>query len=294
MTTATMPIHKTTAPPRVWMPPAGGAGRFAVDVDAAHAHAWLARNIATNRKVIQRNIERIASDMREGRWVYDGSPIRFDRDGNLIDGQNRLRAVLAAEGGTYRMDVVYGLENRAFSVIDTGCVRNGAHALQFDGKVNTALLAATARLLCQWDPADGLIAGHYNKAITNQTIVETVRDNPELEESARFVVNHKGVRLLCPPSTTTFCHFLFCKINRADADQFFLDIADGSNLPKGDGRHLMAKWLQNYRNRGQKSVGGLGSVLFVGLWIKSWNMWRTRQTGEFLSFRASEKFPLPV
>ncbi|NUN01320.1 MAG: hypothetical protein HUU41_09415 [Bryobacteraceae bacterium] len=57
------------------------------------ARQWLERNVR-NRPISENTVIAYGLDMLEGRWQYDGAPIRFDTDGNLIDGQHRLSRLL--------------------------------------------------------------------------------------------------------------------------------------------------------------------------------------------------------
>lgn len=57
------------------------------------AARWLKRNIA-NRRVSPKVVRNYAGDMSRGEWLLNGEAIKFDRDGNLLDGQHRLGAIV--------------------------------------------------------------------------------------------------------------------------------------------------------------------------------------------------------
>jgi hypothetical protein len=58
------------------------------------AAKWLAQNADNNRAVKQSQVKLYASYMRKGEWNADNCAITFDAEGNLIDGQHRLQAVV--------------------------------------------------------------------------------------------------------------------------------------------------------------------------------------------------------
>ena len=60
------------------------------------AHEFLRMNWS-NRTVRNEHTDRIATDIREGRWQLNGESIKFDDDGHLIDGQHRLLAIIEAD-----------------------------------------------------------------------------------------------------------------------------------------------------------------------------------------------------
>ncbi len=84
-------------------------------VTPALARKWLELNAENNRLPRPRKIQAYARDMASGNWNSDsGETIKFDKNGILVDGQNRLQAVLLADM-SIAMDVVTGLPELAVS-----------------------------------------------------------------------------------------------------------------------------------------------------------------------------------
>ena len=69
---------------------------FTLSVTPSLAKWLLARN-NNNRDVPLSHPSLLASDMNTGRWMNMGVPIIFDWNGLIIDGQNRLKAVLLSK-----------------------------------------------------------------------------------------------------------------------------------------------------------------------------------------------------
>jgi hypothetical protein len=84
------------------------------------AREYLDRNSEDQRRVTYTNVNKYATDMKEGRWNEELiQPIRIDEEGNLIDGQHRLLAII--ESGTpIEMWVQTNLPKQAFYSIDIG------------------------------------------------------------------------------------------------------------------------------------------------------------------------------
>ena len=55
---------------------------------------YLTHNTKNYRRIKQAVVKRYAKSMQMGRWEKNGEPIIFDEDGNLLDGQHRLSAVV--------------------------------------------------------------------------------------------------------------------------------------------------------------------------------------------------------
>ncbi len=91
------------------------------------ATLWLERNLV-NRPLIQRNVDAIAWDIRNGKWTVTHQGIAFNRDLLLVDGQHRLSAIVAA-GVPVPMRVTYNVDCDYAAPIDTGCMRKVHHIL---------------------------------------------------------------------------------------------------------------------------------------------------------------------
>lgn len=110
------------------------------------ARLWLQKN-TVNRKLRPSYVDFLVKEIKQGRFTYTGDPIRFDEQGNLIDGQHRLTAVDKANIGI-NSAVIFGLPPDVFSKLDSGLMRTLADRTALPRpvvQVYTALLdAATA------------------------------------------------------------------------------------------------------------------------------------------------------
>lgn len=102
-----------------------------------------------NRPTSQRHVERLAADMKAGRWRLTHQGIAFDTNGLLIDGQHRLCAVIEADMPV-TMRVFYNEPSENRHVVDTGERRSNLDILAISGQVgevNSTLLATLRAML---------------------------------------------------------------------------------------------------------------------------------------------------
>jgi hypothetical protein len=85
------------------------------------AKELLELNIANNRKPSQFNL--YANDMRKKLWVETGEVLKFSRDGQLLDGQNRLKAIIAS-GVTQKLEFRFNLERACLDFLDSGKLKS--------------------------------------------------------------------------------------------------------------------------------------------------------------------------
>ena len=124
-----------------------------VDAEIVHvtpdtAQSWLSRN-TSNRNLKTTKIALYARDMAAGNWLLTGEAIKFSADGTLLEGQNRLHAVVAS-GATVPMFVIRGLDPAVQGVMDTGAPRTGGDALTMRGINQAKDVAAAASTLLQY------------------------------------------------------------------------------------------------------------------------------------------------
>lgn len=122
-----------------------------MDVGPTEAKAFLALNLH-NRPVKQDLVDRLAIDMTENRFRFNGDVVRFDSLDALNDAQHRLLAVVKS-GVTVPMMVIKGFDPDVMDTLDQGITRTVVDILTTHGVAskNMSLLASTASILMMGD-----------------------------------------------------------------------------------------------------------------------------------------------
>lgn len=109
------------------------------------AKELLEKNYRKQRPVAQRHVDMLTREMAEGRWMNlaDGD-IVIDANGNLIDGQHRLLAVIQS-GMTVPFAFKEGIPTESYKVIDSGKKRTAADVI---GGKYAAHKSSLARAIC--------------------------------------------------------------------------------------------------------------------------------------------------
>lgn len=230
------------------------------EIGPTHAERMLAK-MHDNRPIRDSRVEALADAMRGGRWELNGEAIKIDRDGKVIDGQHRLRAIMES-GMTIKTLVVRGLSPEARWSVDAGARRTPGDVLGMAGYGGTNLLASTARLM--WLHERGLLGGRI-AAPTNAEYPGIVEAHPSLKEAITFCTNsHGGVLRLTP------CVFMRALTMEADperSDEFFGKVRSGEGLKATEGAYhlrerLLKRHAQQYR---------LTATAALAIVIKAWN-----------------------
>jgi hypothetical protein len=122
-------------------------------VDVELAQSWLAVK-GVKRRLKPGKVRQYAALMRDGDWLpYHPDPIVLEPSGNVIQGQHRLRALIAAGLPQWMLVVSYvGVEmpEKLAQTLDRGAMRNSTDLLTIGAKLETPLpghVAATARAM---------------------------------------------------------------------------------------------------------------------------------------------------
>lgn len=231
--------------------------------------------------------------MADGKWGECNDAITITQDGLCLNGQHRLRAVIAADRAVW-LDIKRGVPEAAFHYIDTGAARSGGDILSIAGETSTKLLAAGLKLIDAWetrgDTTDGL-------SLTRATPADTIailKAHPEARECVRFVVGSKAwPQGMIEPRVVVFLYWLFRQIDEQQAADFMNGLRDGG-LETNDPVHRLRERLLSVRLAGTT----LGQLDKIVLSIKAWNMRRggvkTDRIVRRQKMTDETKVPLPI
>lgn len=230
-----------------------------------------------------------AETMKAGDWKFHSQPISFSRDELLNNGQNRLSAVVLS-GCTVRMMVAFGESRDVFPVIDTGAPRGGSDSLHVAGYKNTTILAASARTLHTATSR----SPRTNLSISNDHVIQIVRDHPELESSTthggKVGQKIRGATAAGP----TVAHYLIYRRSQhaRRLDNFFSQLKSGNISKKRDPILVLRDALMERRiatHKGDRAVQVSASI------ILAWNLWVRGRTATLpgITWEPGQPFPMP-
>lgn len=207
------------------------AGVFLVGRNEAAA---ILQNNTHNRPIHQRQVDALAEEIRRGNWQLSPDALAFDVTGTLINGQHRLWAVVEV-GSAVLFQVMTGLAQETFTIVDCGRPRTGADALAIEGNTKDARLAAA---IVRHELA--YLAGETWVKVTPREIAETARKMPNLGVATATVRScSRGFARLCAPSAIAWV-YMHALDQDSDAASAWLDgFASGANLDEDDPRHAL-------------------------------------------------------
>lgn len=263
-----------------------------VEMTPQEAKKLLERN-TVNRPIRKSKVAEYADDMLKGNWRYTGDSIKISRDGELLDGQHRLKAILIS-GKTVEIEMITGLEEDIFRHLDKGVKRTITDGLSIRGFKNTHNIAAIAKILM-----------HHESFEDKKNFTIKAREmNFELEEVEKYLDIHYDeigyvykqlkktlIAKKCGSSSTFIAAVALCRrANEKKADEFIELLNKGSIVESCPVFQLKEKLVwRNYANNA-KSKDKIRTEMFA-LTVKSFNYFVTNKTTKSFAWRNNGEYP---
>ena len=103
-----------------------------------------------NRAISDDTIRRYSADMVDSCWKDSASQIQISSEGNLLNGQHRLRAILSSNTSQI-LTVTEGVPEDSFAVMDVGRGRSAADALSVIDTKHYVVAASAIKMWQSWD-----------------------------------------------------------------------------------------------------------------------------------------------
>jgi len=243
-------------------------------VTPAIAAAWLvAANGRRQRTINPLAVAKYVSDMREGRWNFEGNPIRFDVDGILCDGQHRLTAIVVSQKSQW-IGVLHNIKHEAFVSIDGGHQRTLKDVLTIQNFKNANNVAAIAGrvLIFAGGPITRGSVRQSQFRWSRGKMAEYVR-SVEPEVSVVVQASRDARQILgMEPRVAGALFVLIRRKSKDDAETFIHDILNGVNLNEGHPALTLRNWL--IRNRSDNSTTKVISDIYA--FTTAWNAYRRK------------------
>lgn len=264
---------------------------------------WVTEKNHNNRPILPARLRRYSKAMREGRHQRGVVVISFDTNGNLLNGQHTLQAMVETDT-TLKLFVRHDVPPEAFVHMDTGAVRGGKDVLGIAGYSNSKNLAPAARYASHILAVDEGRMGYGSIGkvhMPNDKLLEWVGAHQGIEESTALLTSRAAQTICSPPSLFRALHWFLSRVEHNDAADFFERLASGLGAIEGDPVHALREALLAERARSSK-LGARPPWYWVAVTIKAWNAFREGKEVHRLGFRTAatggsskmERWPSPI
>jgi hypothetical protein len=265
------------------LPDIGGGLRSKALELTPHLAQLLLDSQSHNRHIKRDLVDRLARDIREGRWQLNAQPILLDSEGHLGDGQHRCQAVIQAQIAV-QVVVTYGIAPTAFPTLDSGRSRTPADLLSLKGEKATGNLTAALNLI-SLDKRGAMKRNRWSEAATNPEREQLLEEHPEIRDSVAVCEKAKAVISV---GILAYVYWRGHQVAESLADVFVEALATGANLSEDNPAFVLRETL--LRNKGSRNKK-LQRPVVVAYSIKAFNAFLKQEPMRMLSWKAREDFP---
>ena len=239
-----------------------------VFISPEKATEYLKKNINNYYNLKQREVDRLVVDILNRNYIPTATPIQFDTDGILIDGQTRLSAIVKS-GISIPIVVANNVLPAAKYVLD------GGHNRSFDQRVKNeeehpVLLGSTLRMLHAWIYKKNSI-GHSRVASTHE-LLDLLSRHPGIRDSVSSYSKKMSVNVISK-TIAAFCHYILNKISPEQAEEFLQKLITGSGLDENSPIMVLRNLLINSKSLGI-TIDNRAKISFI---FKTWNAFRNKK-----------------
>ena len=250
------------------------------------ATEMLKKNL-NNRKVSEKHVSFLAQEMRNGNWLFDGQPLRFDENNVLIDGQHRLNAIIKSKT-SQNILIITGLKKESFLVMDTGKNRNAADVLSINGEQYYSQISSCARFIIKLKGGNSA-GGSRLSSTSNTGIVQWLDNNRIIVDYIKTSIKLKKAfsGVLSDTYIASFL-YLFAEKDSIKSEDFMTKLCTGLGLNEKDPILTLRKTLI----KDKLSKASLPTKDRQALIIKGWNAYRLGKQPRFFRWdKNTEAFP---
>lgn len=254
------------------------------------AKQYLEAN-TNNRPIKPISIRKYAKDMEEGKWKTGTKEfIKIGTSGRILDGQNRLLAIIRADV-SIELEFVFDMDESLFDVLDTGTARTPGDVFTIAGVKNSTRVSAIIGFysnLCQ------LTDVINNKLrLTNQGLLSVYKEHPEYWDNISLMAqrNYKAFSQILSPSFIGGFHAYFDKCNKEKSTDFMEQLCTGINVTNKVIALLRSSLISDKLATKRMNVSHKKALI-----IKTWNYYNKDIVVKKLMYQPngskSEKFPI--
>ena len=186
------------------------------------AEEYLAMNTNNYRRLNKDRVAQYAADMRNGCWQENGEAIKFGKNGILLDGQNRLHAIVLANT-PIKMYVIRGVESNIFDIGQARSLSQIANSDKTYGAVTNQMTGIANIMVNNFGP---------RSPMGKMAVVNYIKEHYDDIHQANTLITKKG-QSLCRKSAIGVAAYiaLRLKINCSVLSDFFKTANSG--IPVG-------------------------------------------------------------
>lgn len=215
------------------------------------AGVMLRERNKNNRNLAKAKVDQYAAAMEEGRWRLTPVPLILEEHtGNILDGQNRLTAVVRSNKSQKFVICTNGTRD-IMGVIDQGKSRTASDHMKIQGVDRGTKLAPLLLAIISYNRMPDGLWSHI-KPLSNDEYMEAYNNNTEMaDEALGFGIQCAKAYKAISCTDFAFTYFLLRSwgFEQKELVDFFNKLSTGAELPDGSPILAFRNYLVNNKDK---------------------------------------------
>jgi hypothetical protein len=244
-----------------------------------------------NRNISNSRVLRYVNDILNDRWVEDtGELIKIDTDGNVIDGQHRLTAIVKANKSIY-VHLATDVSKYVFDVIDSGKSRTSGDVLKIAGVKSATKVASFIQMYNQMKNTkhryDGINLEH---ALTSKMLLIFYNENKLFIDNVikKSSILYEQFQKIWNSGEVALFYGLLTEVDLRLGQEFMRELCQGTDITNDCIILLRNRLISDKVSTSNKLTVPTRKALV----IKTWNSYYLGKTLKCLKFNPDvESYP---
>lgn len=236
-----------------------------------------------NRPLNDQHVHRIARQITEGKWKFNGDTIKISSDHSVVDGQHRLWAIIEAKQAVDTI-IVTGIERDAFATIDTlRKPRSGSDVIALAGTLKYRnMIAAALGWLIRYQRGVLQTYNQPQNKVENSDIEAAFKEHPGI---VRAVERCMPLRGLANPGIVAFAYYVALDRNGLLAEKLVDTLIDPAGVSINDPLFRLRSYFTSDHHKRKEAV------MSIALMFKALNAARAGRKVSALSWKNQGRNP---
>ena len=236
-----------------------------------------------NRPLNDQHVHRIARQITEGKWKFNGDTIKISSDHSVVDGQHRLWAIIEAKQAVDTI-IVTGIERDAFATIDTlRKPRSGSDVIALAGTLKYRnMIAAALGWLIRYQRGVLQTYNQPQNKVENSDIEVAFKEHPGI---VRAVERCMPLRGLANPGIVAFAYYVALDRNGLLAEKLVDTLIDPAGVSINDPLFRLRSYFTSDHHKRKEAV------MSIALMFKALNAARAGRKISALSWKNQGRNP---
>ncbi len=235
--------------------------------------AWVLQYRNKRNRPMRATWRLIKEKIGNGLWHLNGETAIFDRAGQVMSAQHRLKAIASGDKPVPVL-CVFGIDPEAFATLDQGIRRNGRDVLALLGKQNAETFNSALNW-CMRYANKGVDYGAWIP-IPNEKVSEAADRFPALEQSVLYAAGKARARpRLMPLGLMAFIHYALSENDPFATPEFLTKVIDGIGVREKTWEHVVRSRLLKGIPAGDD--GRSSYIQIAALMFKAFNYTRSNR-----------------